>query len=74
MSCNFMATTGAPKAVCWIGDNNVMLGLLRALCQKPVVEDANEEAVTRILKRASASRPSGQWSDEDYDVRADGKV
>jgi hypothetical protein len=26
------------------------------------------------LKRASASRPSGQWSDEDYDVLADGKV
>jgi hypothetical protein len=27
-----------------------------------------------ILKRASASRPSGQRSDEDYDVLADGKV
>jgi hypothetical protein len=27
-----------------------------------------------MLKRASASRPSGQWSDEDYDVLADGKV
>ena len=27
-----------------------------------------------ILKRASASRPSGQWSDEDYDVLADGKA
>jgi hypothetical protein len=27
-----------------------------------------------ILKRASASRPSGQWKDEDYDVLADGKV
>jgi hypothetical protein len=26
------------------------------------------------LKRASASRPSGQWSDEDYDVLADGEV
>src|SRR5215470_17821906 len=24
-----------------------------------------------ILKRASASRPSGQWSDDDYDVLAD---
>jgi hypothetical protein len=29
---------------------------------------------TLILKRASASRPSGQWQDEDYDVLADGKV
>jgi hypothetical protein len=27
-----------------------------------------------ILKRASASRSSGQWKDEDYDVLADGKA
>jgi hypothetical protein len=27
-----------------------------------------------LLKRASASRSSGQWQDEDYDVLADGKV
>jgi hypothetical protein len=27
-----------------------------------------------ILKRAKFSRPDGQWSDEDYDVLADGKV
>jgi hypothetical protein len=26
-----------------------------------------------VLKRASASRPSVQWQDEDYDVLADGK-
>ena len=26
------------------------------------------------LKRALASRPSGQWSDDDYDVLADGVV
>src|ERR1700730_11592932 len=25
-----------------------------------------------LLKRASTSRPSGEWSDEDYDVLADG--
>jgi hypothetical protein len=25
-----------------------------------------------ILKRASASRPSGHWSDEDFDVLSDG--
>jgi hypothetical protein len=30
--------------------------------------------VNLILKRARAFRPSGQWSDEDYDVLADGKV
>jgi hypothetical protein len=27
-----------------------------------------------ILKRASASRPSGEWSNDDYDVLADGFV
>jgi len=27
-----------------------------------------------IFKRASASRPSGQWSNDDYDVLADGGV
>jgi hypothetical protein len=25
-----------------------------------------------ILKRAAASRPSGEWNDDDYDVLADG--
>jgi hypothetical protein len=27
-----------------------------------------------ILKRTTAFRPDGQWSDEDYDVLADGNV
>ena len=27
-----------------------------------------------ILKRASASRPSGDWNDDDYDVLADGVI
>ena len=27
-----------------------------------------------ILKRASFSRPSGEWNDHDYDVLADGAV
>jgi hypothetical protein len=27
-----------------------------------------------ILKRASASRPSGEWSDDDFDVLADSAV
>jgi hypothetical protein len=27
-----------------------------------------------VLKRATGSRPSGEWSDEDYDVLADGVV
>jgi hypothetical protein len=29
---------------------------------------------TLILKRASASRPSGQWRDDDYDVLENGVV
>jgi hypothetical protein len=27
-----------------------------------------------VLKRASTSRPSGQWNDEDFEVLADGVV
>jgi hypothetical protein len=27
-----------------------------------------------LLKRASASRPSGEWDDDDYDVLAEGIV
>src|SRR5262245_3187093 len=27
-----------------------------------------------VLKRASASRPSGEWSDDDYDVLAEGVI
>jgi hypothetical protein len=27
-----------------------------------------------VLKRASVSRPSGEWNDDDYDVVADGVV
>jgi hypothetical protein len=27
-----------------------------------------------ILKHASASRPSGEWNDDNYDVLADGAV
>jgi hypothetical protein len=27
-----------------------------------------------LLKRASASRPSGQWNDDDYDVLEDHRV
>jgi hypothetical protein len=30
--------------------------------------------MTLIIERASASRPSGEWNDDDYDVLADGTV
>jgi hypothetical protein len=37
--------------------------------------DCHSRAMTQlILKRASASRPSGQWNEEDYDVLANGEV
>jgi hypothetical protein len=29
---------------------------------------------TLILKRANASRPSGQWSEDDYDVLGEGEA
>jgi hypothetical protein len=29
---------------------------------------------TLMLKRATASRSSGEWNDDDYDVLADGAV
>ena len=31
-------------------------------------------AMALLLKRASASRASGEWNDDDYDVLADGVV
>jgi hypothetical protein len=33
-----------------------------------------EQVTSLLLKRASASRPSGEWNDDDYDVYADGVV
>src|SRR5262245_23066914 len=35
---------------------------------------ANQVLIYLILKRASASRPSGGWSDDDFDVLCDGVV
>jgi len=35
---------------------------------------ANGDMTTLLLKRASASRPSGEWTDDDFDVLADGAV
>ena len=54
----------------------VLFGLLVAAGTVAVLMlPANPVAVTGlILKRASASRPSGQWSDHDFDVLTDGEV
>jgi hypothetical protein len=32
------------------------------------------KAMPLILKHAAASRPSGEWNEDDYDVLADGTV
>ena len=37
-------------------------------------EPIREPISDLILKRASASRPSSEWNDDDYDVIADGAV
>jgi hypothetical protein len=44
----------------------------RGIARSEVVFGA--QPLTLILKRASASRPSGKWSDDDFDVLADGAV
>ena len=42
-------------------------------CPEPLASRL-EAMSSLVLKRASASRPSGQWNDDDYDVLADGAV
>jgi hypothetical protein len=53
----------------------------RATCPTPITRRdsrlaSNATMMTEhlILKRGSASRPSGEWSDDDHDVLADGVV
>jgi hypothetical protein len=36
--------------------------------------DRDTNSSRLILKRATASRPSGEWDDDDFDVLADGAV
>jgi hypothetical protein len=40
----------------------------------PVVSQDELVMVALLLKRASLSRPSGEWNDDDFDVLADGVV
>jgi hypothetical protein len=42
--------------------------------REPRIGAAPMEKDYLTLKRASASRPSGEWDDDDYDVLADGVV
>jgi hypothetical protein len=48
---------------------------MRPSCPKHGTQRGLSKPLTPlILKRASASRPSGQWRDDDYDVLEDGVV
>src|SRR5919204_4574744 len=40
---------------------------------RPLASSATAHA-PRSVRRASASRPSGEWNDDDFDVLADGAV
>jgi hypothetical protein len=42
--------------------------------RNPTFRDGHHMKGPLILKRASASRPSGEWNDDDYDVLVDGKI
>jgi hypothetical protein len=53
-----------------IGDDCRMGDLLRWIIPRRRWIDDD----SLILKRASASRPSGEWNDDDFDVLADGVV
>jgi hypothetical protein len=56
--------------------NLVLLGVLIRLTMPPRLGYVSPcPGVRRLaLKRASASRPSGEWSNDDYDVIADDVV
>ena len=41
---------------------------------QPVTSSVQMEKDYLLLKRAFASRPSGQWNNDDFDVLADGIV
>ena len=52
---------------------------IRAVCFPPNVASCERgtgymDKDYLILKRAAASRPSGEWNDDDFDVLADGAV
>jgi hypothetical protein len=63
----------------WDSSGESRFNIERAACDGRGTAGADVSATTLtmcsslILKRASTSRPSDQWQDEDYDVLADGK-
>ena len=47
---------------------------LRVVSHRRCLCGLAQQNVTLILKRTSASRPSGEWSEDDYDVLYEGAV
>jgi len=61
LSCSFRQAAGAPKAVCWVGDNDVTEALL-SLGWAELAEGVTEESY--VEAEASARRiKAGIWGD-----------
>ena len=56
------------------GVESIRLALAVGVTEVPPKIGIPMEKDYLILKRASLSRPSGQWNEEDYDVLANGEV
>ena len=52
----------------------MLRGICRARCTEPSIRGPGADMGQLIPKRASASRLSGEWSDDNYDVLAEGIV
>src|SRR5439155_8050225 len=63
--------TSLARRIAWNAARRPQVGPLQWGQIKP---DRYTERGYLVLKRASASRPSGEWSHDDYDVLADGVV
>jgi endonuclease YncB( thermonuclease family) len=61
ISCSFMAAAGAPKAVCWIGDNNVTQSLLSQGWAE-LAEGVKDESYVEAAASARRSK-AGIWGD-----------
>jgi endonuclease YncB( thermonuclease family) len=61
ISCSFVTATGAPKAVCWVGDNDVMHSLLSQGWAELADGVTNESYVEAAV--SARRRKVGIWAD-----------
>ena len=61
ISCSFKQAAGAPKAVCWVGDNDVIVSLLSQGWAE-LAEGVTEESYVEALASARRSK-AGIWGD-----------